>query len=275
MKISDSKYGCRLGILKSNIIAYADDIVLLAPSPTSLQILINIAYAEAQKLEMKFNIEKSKCLVFNCPRNKPSENIHFCVGNKPLERVLSFKYLGFILNSNLCNSEDVNRVKNKFYQEFNSILRKFSFSYVRVKLHLFRQFCLQFYGAELWFGNKGAVTSLKQFGIGYHKAIKKVLGLSYNESSHYACQEAELYTFENLVNKIKIMYVLRLMLSPCDFLGKINSFLSVSSVLYNEVYDILQSKYNIQSLVENDKAAIMARISFVQNREPQSRGAWF
>ena len=89
-----------------------------------------------------------------------------------------------------------------------------------------------------------------------------------------ACQEAELLTFENLLNKIKILYAFRLMTDPCEYIRKANSFLSVSSILYSEVYDILQSKYDIESLVGNDKAAIIARIGFVQNHEPQSRNAW-
>ena len=49
VKFLSSKYGCKLGIISSNIIAYADDIVILAPSVASLQILIDIAYTEALK----------------------------------------------------------------------------------------------------------------------------------------------------------------------------------------------------------------------------------
>ena len=36
-KISKSNLGCKLGIIQSNIIVYADDIVLLSPSSIALQ----------------------------------------------------------------------------------------------------------------------------------------------------------------------------------------------------------------------------------------------
>ena len=39
--IANMKEGCRVGIHSSNIIAYADDIVLMAPSLKSLQVLLN------------------------------------------------------------------------------------------------------------------------------------------------------------------------------------------------------------------------------------------
>lgn len=37
---------------------------------------------------------------------------------------------------------------------------------------------------------------------------------------------------------------------------------------------MLSSKYDVDSLWENDKDAILSRIVFVQNHEPQSRQAW-
>ena len=64
-KIKTSKYGCKLGILKSNILAYADDIVLIAPSASSLQILINETIEEASNLELTINRLKSKSMVIS------------------------------------------------------------------------------------------------------------------------------------------------------------------------------------------------------------------
>ena len=147
-KIVDSKIGCRLGIQMSNVIAYADDIVLLAPSRTGLQALINIAYDESVKLELNFNVNKSKCMIFCCTGNKAFKDICFNIGELALQTVDSIKYLGFILNSKMSNADDVDRARNKFYQEFNVILRKFSFANENVKLLLFSQYCLQLYGME-------------------------------------------------------------------------------------------------------------------------------
>ena len=58
-EITKMKYGCKLGITMSNIIAYADDIVLLSPSAFGLQALIDKLYQLAGELEMSFNREKN------------------------------------------------------------------------------------------------------------------------------------------------------------------------------------------------------------------------
>ena len=54
-KISSLNVGCSLGIIRSNVIAYADDLVLIAPSKNALQILVNEALSEANKLDLDFN----------------------------------------------------------------------------------------------------------------------------------------------------------------------------------------------------------------------------
>ena len=59
-EISNMKYGCKLGITSANIIAYADDIVLLSPSAFGLQRLIDKACLLARELELRFNKEKTK-----------------------------------------------------------------------------------------------------------------------------------------------------------------------------------------------------------------------
>lgn len=273
-KISNSKFGCRLGIIASNIIAYADDIVLLAPSPHSLQMLIDVAYDEACLLELSFNYSKSKCLIFKHSRDRRDPVGTFVIGNSSIEVVTTFKYLGYMLNNRLTNVDDISKTRDRFYKEFNCILRKFSFADIRVKLFLFKSYCIHLYGCELWFYNHQSLSCLKSFAVAYHKAIKKLLDLSYHESNHFACQEAQLLTFENLINKMQIFNVLRVIDGSCNFIGRVSGFLSVCSVLYKETYEVLAKKYSIYSLKENDKDAIMSRIWFVQNHEPQMRLGW-
>ena len=275
-KISAMRVGCKLGIVSSNIIAYADDLVLLAPSAKALQMLINGALDEALSLDLEFNNKKTKSMVFRSSNSccKRTVVAPFSVDGKPIELVTSFKYLGFVITSDLNNNEDIDRVRSKFYSEFNSILRNFNFADQRVKLFLFKQYCLQFYGCELWIGSGGSSGSLRHFAIGYHKAIKKLLNLSYHESNHFACQEAQLFTFNHLLNKIKIMAAQRLILKPCDFLRKIMQYMKVSSALMREVHLILEQAYDIDSLLDNDIEAINSRILFKQNHERQMRETW-
>ena len=138
---------------------------------------------------------------------------------------------------------------------------------------MLRQYYLQIYGAELWFGGSGS-SSLKQFAVGYHKAIKKIIGVSYHEGNHYSCQEANMLTFEHYINSIKISFIFRLFLSPCNFMKKVFGFLSVSSVCFKEMFALAMRKYDIDDLMSNDLDAIYSRICFVQNHENQMRLGW-
>ena len=275
-KVSVMKVGCKLGIIRSNIIAYADDIVLLAPSAYSLKLLIDTAYEEASQLHLEFNMDKTKLMKFHSFGRKISHT--HCklvkVNDHYIEVVSSFRYLGFILSDTLSNSDDMLRAKKKFYMEFNLILRKFGFTVKYVKLFLFKQFCLQFYGADLWYGPFKSKMVFKQFEVGYHKAIKKLLNLSSHESNHYACQEGNLFTFSHLINKMKINAALRFIIKPCAFIEKIVHFLKISSVMVNDVITILKETYAVDSLFDNDFEALLSRIQFVQNHEQQMRVAW-
>ena len=243
--ISNLEDGCSLGIIRSNIVAYADDIVLIAPSAVSLQFLINVANDEISKLLLNFNPDKSKTIVFNSNGNKSDKSSISWFHNirkQKIDRVVSFKYLGYVLDCNLCNANDIDRVKSKFFIEFNSILRKFSFAEIKVKVFLFKQYCLQLYGAELWFGCTKSLQPLRQFAVAYHKAVKKLLGLSSHESNHYACQEANLFIFDHLINKLKISCVHRIITKPCPFIDKNIDFFKISSRMIESVNSILKKQ---------------------------------
>ena len=151
------------------------------------------------------------------------------------------------------------------------MLRKFSFADVRTKLFLFKYYCLQMYGADLWLESRGTKTIIKQFTVAYHKAIKKILGLSSHESNHYACQEARLFTFMHLLNKMKIISVLRLFQSPCSYIAKNLSFFRISSIFCNKTKELFYKEYGIKDIFDNDKDAIISRIMFTQNHEETMR----
>ena len=172
--------------------------------------------------------------------------------------------------------EDISRALNKFYSDINMILRKFSYADKDVKLYLFRQYCLQIYGAEFWLRDQAGRSSavLKQFSVSYHKSIKKILHLSSHESNHYACQEAKLLTFHHFINKLKIMAAIRLFSEPCAFIRKLRDHMYVSSFLLKEVSGILEVDYDVDSVLDNDRDAIYSRICFVQNHERQMRLNW-
>jgi len=59
--IMTTKIGCNIGGLFTNIFAYADDMVLLAPSWRALQYLINELVTYANNIDMICNSNKTVC----------------------------------------------------------------------------------------------------------------------------------------------------------------------------------------------------------------------
>ena len=58
------KIGCRISAISVSIFVYADDIVLVAPSVGSLQILLTLLETLLENLDMHINATKSACIRF-------------------------------------------------------------------------------------------------------------------------------------------------------------------------------------------------------------------
>jgi len=73
MKVNDSILGCYMKWVCTSILLYADDILLVAPSVTSLQQLLHLCEQELDWLGMSLNVKKSACI-----RIGPRFNINCC-----------------------------------------------------------------------------------------------------------------------------------------------------------------------------------------------------
>ena len=82
------------------VLKYADDIVLLSDSPSTLQIMINSLHIYCLQWALKINLDKSKILVFRKSGRLPS-NLRWNYGENIIEVVNDYKYLGVTLNFNL------------------------------------------------------------------------------------------------------------------------------------------------------------------------------
>jgi len=61
-KINDSKLGCYMKWVCTSILLYADDILLVAPSVTSLQQLLHLCEQKLDWLDRSLNVKKSACI---------------------------------------------------------------------------------------------------------------------------------------------------------------------------------------------------------------------
>ena len=102
-----------------NHLNYDDDAVLLAPTPSALQILINICDDFAKQNDMLYNDKKSLCTAF-IPKIYGKLHVPFVfLGWLPLKWVSHHKYLGSIVDCNTSDDADICRQIQALYARGN------------------------------------------------------------------------------------------------------------------------------------------------------------
>jgi len=141
--LSSSRLGCNIGGLFVNMLVYADDMVLLAPSWYALQSLIKILERRCTELYIVCNSIKTVCMIFkpkNLDRRISADFPCFTLDNCKLKFVSQFRYLGHIINDNLKDDDDIKREIKKLFVSTNTLVNRFQRCSHNVKLVLFKSF---------------------------------------------------------------------------------------------------------------------------------------
>ncbi|XP_013774922.1 uncharacterized protein LOC106459806 [Limulus polyphemus] len=115
--------GCYIGRTVAGVFAYADDIILLAPSRTGLLNMLEIAEQIGKDLNIKFNPAKCQFLKFMYPTSVSNDNVEqlilFCDMMVPLSE--SAVHLGRYIGINY-RVNSIQKSVNELYQRCNSLL---------------------------------------------------------------------------------------------------------------------------------------------------------
>jgi len=212
--IIDVHIGCNIAGVMMNVLAYADDIVLLAPSWVALQSLLSVLEIGIKEIDVTCNTSKTVCMIFKpvC-RNKVVCDVFpaFMLSGQRLQFINDFKYLGHIVNNDCTDDYDIKREIRNLYARANILNRRFSRCSVAVKLMLFKSYCMCLYDAALWTAfNAGTLDRLKAC---YNKCIKILFGYSRMYSVTTMLSELDLPTFCSLIEKHRISFREQLQLS--------------------------------------------------------------
>ena len=182
--LSLSGFGCFIGSAFTGALAYADDIVLICPSPYAMRRLLSLCDSFAAKFDIKFNANKSKFLVIipKCLRSvyKNVESCLFSIGGQQLECVDSYCHLGHIISSSFDDSDDILNRRNHFIGQANSLFCFFNKMDLLVKIKLFKSYCSSIYGCEIWSLVSHNVDS---FCCAWRTALRRLLSLPFNAHS--------------------------------------------------------------------------------------------
>ena len=143
LKLQNSRRGCFIGHVFFGCILYADDIILISPSSTGMQDMLDICGSEIKWLDMKFNVKKSMAMRVGSRYNAVCAPL--TIDDVALEYVETIEYLGITLKSEKKFTLDIHAMKCKFFRALNGIYSKCSSKMSEIVLvELIQSYCLLF-----------------------------------------------------------------------------------------------------------------------------------
>ena len=158
------------------VLVYADDFVLLTPTPNAMRELLTICDDFSSEFDVTFNSMKSKCLYFHAKTAKKTDATlpDFFIGGNHIEFVESWNHLGHTLYVNLDDSSDILKRRSSLVAQANDVLCYFGNLAVVTKLKLFLAYCSSLYGSQLWDIQYDNVEALC---LSWRKALRRLWNL--------------------------------------------------------------------------------------------------
>lgn len=211
--------GCHIDTVCMNNLSYADDMVLLSASACGLRKLLSICETYAIQHGLKYNVDKTQYMVFEPTGYRIPKVPPINLNGSPLERVMSFKYLGHVVTSDLKDNMDIERERRALSVRANMIARKFARCTREVKLTLFRAYCTSLYTCSLWtYYTQRAYGALR---VQYNNAFRVLVGLPRFCSASGMFAEARVDCFYTTMRKRCTSLVRRVRASPNPILRSI------------------------------------------------------
>ena len=228
IELALTNVGCYWDDMFVGALAYADDITLLAPTPSALRKLLAVCESIGTNhvLNMlKFNPEKTQCIRFSEKSSGGCSSVFMFCG-KYIVCVKSVLHLGHVLAENLQDDLDIQRCRSDFIKRANCVLHQFAFCTPVVLSYLLRCFCMSYYGCVLW---NLSNPSIKCLDICMNNILRRVWSLPFN------CHTSTLHVISGCHSIYNTCYkqfykMLCLAKSSCNYL--VRSVFHASSLLF-------------------------------------------
>ena len=148
--LQSTNIGCFINSICFNHLLYADDAVLLAPSPKSLQILLDECTKFAFDNDLVFSFKKTKVMIVPSVLVRDIETPSFYLAKVKLPIIHEQTYLGVIIRSDGKDKSSMCKTIRSMYAIGNMVSRKFKDCNEEVKVKLFKSYCSTFYCCSLW-----------------------------------------------------------------------------------------------------------------------------
>jgi len=173
--LKSAKYGCYTGFCFVEELVYADDLVLLAPSPNATKHMLKICDEFSERYSVIFNAIKFKCLLC-LSSNRSCRLPHattpfFYVGGSIIEFVNERSHLGHFISTSGDDMRDIESRKSSLIGRINGIMCDFRNVTCNTKIRLIKTYCTSLYGAELWDLSNNCIDSIC---IAWRRGVRKV-----------------------------------------------------------------------------------------------------
>ena len=204
--------GIMVGGLILSILLYADDIVLIAPTPEKLQAMLDVVTSWCRKWGMDINAKKTQILhVRN--HQRPRSNFEFRCGENALSYTESYKYLGFFIHEHLSNSHHAETLTGAASRSFGRIQNMFkSLGNMGIRTYetLYGAYVkpIMNYASGVWgYGNfskpQVLMNRISRFYLGVHRFAP--LAATKIEMDWLECRETRWLEMLRLFNRINTM----------------------------------------------------------------------
>lgn len=175
LQLEKAGIGCFWNHHYVGAVCYADDIALLAPSPSALRLMLRTCSDFAQHHSLTFNATKTQLIKFSRCSSLSTAEFTFC-GHK-----LAFSehvtHLGHILSGNLTDDADIASIKKDMCQKANYMLYTFAPCDPFTKSRLLESFCMTLYGSALWPSSSAALRLLE---VAFNNIVRKIWSLPHH-----------------------------------------------------------------------------------------------
>ena len=206
-----SHVGCMMNEKLFNHLMYADDMVLVTPSASALQYLLNVCKQYAHDHDIVYNVKKTVSMCIRPQKQKYELKLNVQLSGNPLRYVDSHKYLGVYINSKFKDDVNIRAQVQNIYSRGNAIIRNFSHCTENIKCLLFNSYCSNIYCAPLW--SRYTCESFRQITVAYNRIFRVLFGLKHRISVSSALIHRGLNPFIVLCRKNIVSFRSRLLSS--------------------------------------------------------------
>ena len=156
-KLREQGVGCHMGGLFVGVIGYADDLILLAPSRSAAQKMLDTCELFAAENNIRFSTDddprKSKSKVMYVVGHRGggvTRPVPLMLCNRALPWVERAEHLGHVLHENGAMTQDCVEKRAQFIDSSVKIREYFEFAHPIEQISATEKYCTSMYGSNLW-----------------------------------------------------------------------------------------------------------------------------